>query len=646
MLARMVSRRVACVAVIVCLVGAVDAQDDGVSLRGRAIGEVRTRENRAWVGAEVVLVSRPVPHAVHLGEEDRVVAVTDERGRFFAPVLGSRAYTAWAWGEVTDGGREATQVVDRVFAERPILLRAERRLARRSVRLANTAPWASCAPLELRVVDGTVNRQVTWLPVGEADAVELPFLVGAEAWVDVFGKGRHPILRAPLDPRRAPAVLDVELPSPTEKVVVVHAPLGTPRPGATVLSRFHGELFPATTTDAGGRAKILVVGGDTKLGVEDSVFVRAPGCGMGVSRRADSVAGLPGVRLPEAILASDHFVAVAVAPTLHVRVLGLDEVPLVGAQIWCHGAAGNNVSPQVGIYDSWHDPVRTGDDGMFTLIDPNGRSRFSAPLILRERDYQHLPARWRRGLFPVVLAPLLGQPGKGTEADPIVVRLAAMCPVALEVQGEGGTPGLDIELQLGGLVHSVMPMWGDGGDLPVDPRAGMRMLVPAGQLLALRAVHGSSMLVRAFETSRGCPDADAALATFTLPAPASISGQVLDKAGNPLVGARIFAGFGTSNTPADWQYASEPAPRIAVAERNTIRVFAPSEREQRLMLTTLVTRWVRSDKDGRFVLPMPPEAMPDLLLHVLGAGGAGIFDGDRLQWTGESQQDVVLRQRF
>lgn len=76
MLARMVSRRVACVAVIVCLVGAVDAQDDGASLRGRAIGEVRTRENRAWVGAEVVLVSRPVPHAVHLGEEDRVVAVT------------------------------------------------------------------------------------------------------------------------------------------------------------------------------------------------------------------------------------------------------------------------------------------------------------------------------------------------------------------------------------------------------------------------------------------------------------------------------------------------------------------------------------------------------------------------------------------
>ena len=119
-----------------------------------------------------------------------------------------------------------------------------------------------------------------------------------------------------------------------------------------------------------------------------------------------------------------------------------------------------------------------------------------------------------------------------------------------------------------------------------------------------------------------------------------------DGKGNPLVGARIFAGFGTSNTPADWQYASEPAPRIAVAERNTIRVFAPSEREQRLMLTTLVTRWVRSDKDGRFVLPMPPEAMPDLLLHVLGAGGAGIFDGDRLQWTGESQQDVVLRQRF
>lgn len=92
---------------------------------------------------------------------------------------------------------------------------------------------------------------------------------------------------------------------------------------------------------------------------------------------------------------------------------------------------------------------------------------------------------------------------------------------------------------------------------------------------------------------------------------------MLDKTGNPLVGVRVFASSGTSNTPAEWQYASEPAAQIAAADRNAIRVFAPSELEPRLMLTTLVSRWVRSDKDGRFVLPMPPEAMPDLLLQVL-----------------------------
>lgn len=285
------------------------------------------------------------------------------------------------------------------------------------------------------------------------------------------------------------------------------------------------------------------------------------------------------------------------------------------------------------------DQVCRDADGRFVFADPGSNLRLGALLILRERDYRHIPPRWRRSLFPVVFAPLVGQAGRGTEADPIVVRLAALCPVEFEFKGEGGAPELEIEVQFGSLLHSTVPLWGwEGGDILVDPRDRVRVLMPAGQLLTLRAVHGTSMLVRAFETSKACPDADPARATFTLPAPASISGQVFDTTGAPVSGGRLFAGFGTSNTPAAWQYEGEAAERLTRPDCNSVRLFAPTDPAQRLMLTSLVSRMTPIARDGRFVLPMPPDAMPDPLLHVREAGERPSMCSHRLTWTGESQE--------
>jgi hypothetical protein len=56
---------------------AAQAPAPDASLRGQAIGEVRTADGKPWLDAEVVLRSRPLPADSCAGEEDRVVAKVD-----------------------------------------------------------------------------------------------------------------------------------------------------------------------------------------------------------------------------------------------------------------------------------------------------------------------------------------------------------------------------------------------------------------------------------------------------------------------------------------------------------------------------------------------------------------------------------------
>ena len=84
-------------ALSILLAASVPAQAARADLpRGKALGELRNKDGKPWVGVKVFLVSWPVPDNLRIGSPDTVTTRTDERGRFRAQIIEGRAYMVWA----------------------------------------------------------------------------------------------------------------------------------------------------------------------------------------------------------------------------------------------------------------------------------------------------------------------------------------------------------------------------------------------------------------------------------------------------------------------------------------------------------------------------------------------------------------------
>lgn len=311
----------------------------------------------------------------------------------------------------------------------------------------------------------------------------------------------------------------------------------------------------------------------------------------------------------------------------HGRVIGLDDAPLSGVEIVCGGR----------IAQAWRCVRTASATGEFT-VEADGSEPEWMHVVLHERHYALLPPGWRRGLVPVVFAALVGQMGAGSAESPVVIDLANMCPIELNVGDPTGAPASGVEIGLDVFADfEHMPAWGWGADLLADARGRLRILVPAQEKLGMRAVKGLSMRIRAFATPRGRPDHGPAAVRFVLPEPVGILGRVVDRAGTPVTTGYVMPMFGTSNTPAAWAYEKE----VADVEPGAyaLRVFEPREDKDRLWLTRLVSRRTLLDGEGKFAVPMPPEAMPDLLLYHFGNGAERVH----LEWTGTTLEDVLLQ---
>src|SRR5712672_1661204 len=295
--------------VLTLLAAAISAQQTEESLRGPAVGEVSDRSGGPWAGVEVVLVSRPLPHNPNVGEVDRVVATADARGRFHAEILRGRPYSAWAWGEAADDGRSATAVAERVFVQRPVVLREQRRLPRRTLVLDQMDRWKICRGFVVRVVDQTDNRLVQWLEVKDGKAV-LPFLVGTDAFVEVFadlGERRCPLARQRVEASDPAGDLHVALPERQHVTCWVRdAGSEKPRAGATVFRRLGGALYPAGVTDADGKL-LLDIAKVESPSPEFSTLVLADQQMFGICQRVGSNHFPPKPSLPEGAGAEDLF---------------------------------------------------------------------------------------------------------------------------------------------------------------------------------------------------------------------------------------------------------------------------------------------------------------------------------------------------
>ncbi|HEU4419512.1 MAG TPA: hypothetical protein VFT55_11280, partial [Planctomycetota bacterium] len=229
--------------------------DPAVDLRGPALGEVRDANGKPWLAAEVVLLSRPLPQDPNAGEVDRVVAKVDERGRFRANILRGRPYTAWAWGEAGADGRPASAVVDRVFAQQPIVLKQERVLRARDVVLEHPERWDGFT-FRVRIVDATWNRDVHWLDVNDGRA-RLPWLVGKAADVELVAVRDgvlNPLLSEPVDDTTAE--VRIEVPEHRRVTCFATDTGNAPLAGAPVFRSLGDAMHRVGATDAKGKLVI------------------------------------------------------------------------------------------------------------------------------------------------------------------------------------------------------------------------------------------------------------------------------------------------------------------------------------------------------------------------------------------------------
>lgn len=631
---------------LAALTSAAVAQESDPPLRGPAIGEVRDADGKPWVGAEVVLLARPLPQDPNVGTQDRVTATTDQRGRFHAAVLHGRPYTVWAWGEPTAAGRPATDPAERVFARQPVVLRQSRTLPRRVLVLDRIERWQGSQGFRVRVVDRTWNRGVQWCDV-VGDRLELPFTVGLAADLELFARrdGHDVPLASRSIAAEAADVVRIELPERRRATCWPRAS-GKACVDAAVFRRMGGALYPAGRTDGDGKLALDIVAGAGPEPTIDTLVIAANCC----TGLCSSVAGpKPGAAdLPAGHGPDDLYCNLVEGRAIHLRCLGGDGRPLAGAEVLFSGMANHRPTRSSAAYGTCCRSVVTDADGLATIA---GASTASAcvHLLLGERELRAVPAPWRQGLAAVAFAPLVGSPGSGTAADPYVVDLRRMCPVDFAFTDPGGVPAAGVSVKLAALLPFTEWPWSsvaaEAGVL-ADARGHVRLLVPGGRHLGLQARRGANLLIRGFETTVGRPAAAPAAATFELPPPLRICGTLRLPGGNPAAGQHVFASLGSNDPPAQWSFASEPAERLADPEHNVVRLLLPEAERERLMLANLISVWVDVGADGSFCVPMTSEAVPDLLLYHGEAGTRTYVDSYRLSWRGESIDGLEWQARF
>ena len=190
-----------------CLVelGAASRADQAKAsaARRRVFGKVRDVAGKPWVGAEVVFVTTPVGYGVRFVEADIVRALSDDKGRFEAQLLGNRLYYAWAWSKARDGAYRVSNGTYEVFAGEPVSLKQTASTHHR-VKVAIEGREHHVASEPLRFEAGAHEHVMRVVEPGEDGSLRLPRVPGGDVRVRVFGRNGEVIARAAfstLEPR-------------------------------------------------------------------------------------------------------------------------------------------------------------------------------------------------------------------------------------------------------------------------------------------------------------------------------------------------------------------------------------------------------------------------------------------------------------
>ncbi len=163
-------------------------------LREPGFGIVRTLDGSPWAGAEVHFLHRPHADVFDESVADRLVATTDERGRFRVDLLGNASYGVWARAPEADATgrvRITGRVID-ATARTPVQLQEVEAVHDRRLRLDVDASWKDAPPLRVVVSSRGQPGEVTErrrLEPDDEGCYPLPLWWDAWQQVDVFSGG-------------------------------------------------------------------------------------------------------------------------------------------------------------------------------------------------------------------------------------------------------------------------------------------------------------------------------------------------------------------------------------------------------------------------------------------------------------------------
>jgi hypothetical protein len=263
----MVSARVAWCSVVAVAFAAATllGQQQQQAPRGKFAGWVQDGAGKRVAGADVMLLSRPLPARPDLGVADELRVQTGADGMFRTELLHGRSYTCWATWRDGAGVERRTHAFDGAIPGPPQGLAEGPQQQLRAVRVTGAAAWQTHAPLQLAVFTTTENVHTMALPLDAELVAKVPTLPGDYVSFEVRGAGGFVLgmrMSAPLtDPQQTEVT--IALPPPRELRVVVIDDKGAPIAGALVRHAFgmhyRGDIFSEVgRTDASGVVRASV----------------------------------------------------------------------------------------------------------------------------------------------------------------------------------------------------------------------------------------------------------------------------------------------------------------------------------------------------------------------------------------------------
>jgi len=204
-------------ALLALLLATTALAQEGAIPRAKAFGLIKDSAGKSIADATVTLWSWPLSNRTDVGQPDVVTVQTRPNGRFAAPILEGRAYSAFAQWRHPDGATHRTAVEDDVVPGSPRVLRMVTSRPECTLEVRGIRVWHREGPLKVTVSVGVRNSLVLPVQLDRDGKGTLPAgLPPGVTWIDVrTASGR--LLRAsklPATPERMHHVVQMPAAQP------------------------------------------------------------------------------------------------------------------------------------------------------------------------------------------------------------------------------------------------------------------------------------------------------------------------------------------------------------------------------------------------------------------------------------------------